>query len=178
MNAALFGSDITMHFAKNPLAKFVQWAMADGIRNVNPGFQTLQPDQAYFDTMTAFMTMNNTILNENQDNYKERMQALSKKLIVFSSHLPKGYRSKSWLSTGLQIVLFFSTIQLDPERKHDGLLYLEDQKPPGGFGVDLGEYSADHIETVVAGLSSRSTTAERLAFTRAMLKVIFAHNVE
>lgn len=66
-------------------------------------------------------------------------------------------------------------MELYHDERNDGLLLVRDQMLEG-IGVDLGVLYADHADLTVSNpLQSNSSAEERLAFTRALMKKVFAH---
>jgi pimeloyl-ACP methyl ester carboxylesterase len=82
---------------------------------------------------------------------------------------------RSWEGRGrtsFELALTHEYLQGFGSGQNDGLLLQEDMKLDRA-GVDLGVVASDHASLTVAGLLSKSTTADRKAFTRALFREIY-----
>lgn len=82
---------------------------------------------------------------------------------------------RSWEARGhtsFELALTHGYLQGFGSGQNDGLLLQEDMKLDHA-GVDLGVVASDHASLTVSGLLSKSTAADRKAFTRALFREIY-----
>jgi hypothetical protein len=171
IQAPIGGSNLAEKFKSN-------WAAYGLEYYLKKGLHSLSTDRARANFSEAFKFFQSRLEalfgSSDQIQYQREYERISNRVFYVRSQ----YDAETSLSFGLQIVLAFLREKLDDAVSNDGLLYCEDQmlKTSPTFGSDLGILNGDHVEFVISGLASRSSSATRTAFTRAMLRSIYDSN--
>jgi len=171
VQAAIGGSPIITNTEdRGILYQAISWFVQRGIKSleVNHSRRSFDLDFALYQERL------NLLLERDQGGQGDSSalhQEVSSRIFYVRSH-----QLREHLSWGIRTVNQVCGVKLHDDGKNDGLLMLKHQKHPG-IGVDLGVLRSDHIGLTVDYYSNISS-AEKKAFTRALLAHVYSSDLE
>jgi hypothetical protein len=172
IQAAIGGSRCAEEIYPGYMGDLVKYYLGDGLTSLTR-YQAILNFKAGFNHFLTYLQ--NNLRDQGQDKVQEAYNTLSSRIFYVRSFIPDD-ATPSW---GVRLVRSFCESAVSRGSPSDGLLNISDQmlnifsEYGRQFGVDLGILEADHVELVVAGMTSNSNKTTRKAFTRALLKKVF-----
>lgn len=166
---AIGGSPLAEELKPKGLPRLIQKILGPGLDSLRPSVARLN----FEDVRLEFGLFVWQHFADETDEFRTQIfKELSDRVLYIQSQKVPG-KPLSW---GLRVILPLMKTPSLGEEGNDGLLKLEDQILPD-FGRSLGIFNADHIELVVSGPVSHSSSKYRQAFARALLKTLYSEEL-